>query len=231
MNEQNNYNVKKDKDIRNIMLTFLGVFIILAAVASGTFAYYTFSATNTGTVRGSAASTSGLSMTVTKVAPTTTSAVLVPQLDQYLNSALIGTGDDKCIDGNGNTVCLVYRVNISNTTGSNFLYDLKIKFNNASSSMFTNLKYAFLPTESFEATDASSITYGASAIATPSSTSLQDIITGQSIAVSGSAIHYFVVWLGETNSEQKSTDYGSFTGTVSLTDNAGNQYLTSTFTS
>ena len=230
MTNDYNQNEKKDRDTRNIILTVMGVFIILAAVAGGTFAYYAFSVTNTGTISGSAANTTGIGMTVTKVAPTKSGAttVLVPQLQSTLNKAIIGTNNYKCIDGNDNTVCLIYKVDVSNTSSSGFNYTLKIKFTNGTNSKFTNLKYAFLPTTSFSATSYTSVV---TSTMTSATTTDQNIITSQTIAVSGSNTHYFVVWLNETNNEQKSTDYGTFTGTVTLTDNAGNQYLTSTFTS
>ena len=230
MDGQFNQGKVKERDVRNIVLSIMGVFIILAAVSGGTFAYYAFSVTNTGTVSGSAANTTGLGMTVTKVAPTMTGAttVLVPQLQSTINKAIIGTNNNKCIDGNNNTVCLIYRVDVTNTSSSGFAYTLKIKFTNGTNSSFTNLKYAFLPTNSFNATSYTSVVTSTMTSATSVD---QDIIANQSVGTSDTATHYFVVWLNETTSEQGSTDYGTFTGTVTLSDNAGNQYLTSTFTS
>ena len=51
MEEQKVEKVKeKEYDFRNIMLTIIGVFVVLAAVSGGTFAYFAYSATNNTTV-------------------------------------------------------------------------------------------------------------------------------------------------------------------------------------
>ena len=45
MEEQKVEKVKEEEhDFRNIMLTIIGVFVVLAAVSGGTFAYFEFSA-------------------------------------------------------------------------------------------------------------------------------------------------------------------------------------------
>ena len=219
---------KKNRDMRNITLSIVGVLVLIAVVSGGTYAFYAFSASNNTAVSGSAAKASGqYGMTVTKMAPSSTNTTLVPQLTAALPSAIIGTGGNKCVDGNGNTVCLIYKIDLTNSTTASFAYKLNFKITNGASSKFTNLKFAELPAASYSATQASGI---AAVTATSATTTDAQLKTG-TLTTSGDTV-YMIIWLFEPNSEQASTDYGTFTGTISLVDSvSGQARLTSTFTS
>ena len=219
---------KKNRDMRNITLSIVGVLVLIAVVSGGTYAYYAFSATNTGTVSGSAAKAAGqYTMTVTKMAPTGNNTTLVPQLTSTINQAVIGTGGNKCIDGNGNTVCLIYKIEMTNSTTASFAYGLKFRIANGSSSKFTYLKYSALSAASYSATQASGVT----GITASSAVTTDGNIETGTLTTSGKT-SYLIIWLDEPNLEQASTDYGSFTGTVTLVDSvSGQARLTSTFTS
>jgi hypothetical protein len=39
---------------------------------------------------------------------------LIPQLDEYITSAVIGV-NGSCVDGNNNPVCQVYKITVKNT--------------------------------------------------------------------------------------------------------------------
>lgn len=225
-NINENKNQKKEHDFRNIALTIVGLFVILAAVSGGTFAYYSFGATNSGTVSGTAAN-ANITLSVEKVS-TDANGPLVPQLTTTLNKAIVGTSQTaskylKCVDGNGNTVCQIYKITVTNGSTAIFNYKLNISF---SGGTFSNLKWTTISEASYSATNATSVTPGT----TSSATSLAGTITGSKLAASTAATHYIVVWIAETGSAQNTSDTGTFTGTVSLTDDNGNSYLTSTFT-
>jgi len=219
---------KKNRDMRNITLSIVGVLVLIAVVSGGTYAYYAFTASNATTISGSAAKASGqYGMTVTKLAPSGSNTTLVPQLTTALPSAIIGTGNNKCVDGNGNTVCLIYKIDLTNSTSASFNYKLRFNITNGSNSKFTNLKFAELPVASYSATQASGI---AAVTATSATTTATDLKTG-TLTTSGATV-YMIIWLYEPNTEQASTDYGTFTGTISLVDSvSGQARLTSTFTS
>ena len=229
MEEQKVEKVKeKEYDFRNIMLTIIGVFVVLAAVSGGTFAYFAYSATNNTTVSGSAATAPNLTLKVEKVAGGT---ILVPQLDTYIKRAIVGKDtSNHCIDKNNNTVCQIYKISLENNGQTNFGYSLRMKFN--FNEIFTNLKWATTTAASTTATSTTAVTTGTTYSAT---TSFQNITNNTSnltlVSGNGSATYYIVIWLSETTSEQSGTDKGTFTGTIELTDPNGNQRLTSTFTS
>ena len=138
---------KKEKDFRNIALTVLGVFIVLAIVSGSTFAYYAFTATNSNTITGTAATAQGLALSVTKLAGGTGN--MVPQLSNTLRKAIVGTSANKCIDGNGNTVCHIYRIDLTNAATAAFAYRVNISF---SGGTFSNLKWVYIPVASYSAT-------------------------------------------------------------------------------
>lgn len=219
VNNSNNID-KQEHDFRNIVLTFLGVFIILAAVSGGTFAYYAFSASNNNTITGTAA-TASLNLTVAKISPTTTGP-LVPQLETGLKTAVTSG----CVDGNGNKVCMVYSITITNKSTATATVGASLAFQYASSSKFTNLKWKVL---SADPTSNTAVTLGTTNSATTSAT-LNSIGNTTLQASTGTVTWYVVVWINETTSMQNSLDYGTFTGIVNATDSSG-KGLTSTFTS
>lgn len=247
--EQNSMN-KKEHDFRNIMLSILGVFIILAAVSGGTYAYYAFSATNNTTVNGTAA-TANLTLAVTK-SSTDATGPMVPQPATTIAKALVGTDSKTCVDGNGNTVCQVYQIAITNSSSAATFVRGYLKF--TTSGKFTNLKWVLLGqsgTSFTKYTSYTDVTYGltsssgtaittattvtaTSATFSTSSTEHGDLfVTSTNLDKTGGTTptkyFYIVVWINETGAVQNSSDYGTFTGTVYF-EAANGQGLTSTFT-
>ena len=240
---------KKENDFRNIMLSIVGVFIILAAVSGATYAYYAFNAENTGTITGTAA-TADLTLTVTKVS-TDANGPLVPQPATTISKALVGTSSKTCVDANGNSVCQVYQIKIENKSTAAVYVRGYLKFTNGSSSKFTNIKWVLLGqtgTTFTKYSSATNVTYGL-----PSSSGTNISTSNSVTAVSGTVTtapanhgdlfltstdlvantgvkyYYIAVWVNETGAMQNSTDYGTFTGTVYF-EAANGQGLTSTFT-
>ena len=211
-------NQEKEHDIRNIMLAIFGVFVILAAVSGATFAYYAFNASNNTTVSGSSA-TASLNLTITKISPSTTNP-LVPQNESGLKTAATSL----CVDGNNNNVCQVYKITIMNTSTATATVGGSIAFTIPSNSKYTNLKWKTISDNPSSNTNA---TYGTMTSATTSGTA--NSIGVATLAPQASQDFYIVIWINETGVAQNSTDYGTFTGTVTFTDSSG-KGLTSTFT-
>lgn len=250
INQEQNMS-KKEHDFRKIMLTIVGVFVVLAAVSGGTYAYYAFSASNNTTITGTAA-TADLELIVTDPATSSTlgTGPLVPQPAQTITQALVGTNGVNCVDGNGNTVCRVYQIAIKNTSTAAAYVRGYLKFANGNNSLFQNVKWLLLGqtgSSYTKYTSTSGVTYGlttssGTAITTATSTTAVSatfstessnhgslFLTSTDLTVDSTKYYYIVVWINETGSAQNSTDYGSFTGTIYIEDAKG-QGLTSTFT-
>lgn len=239
MEEQKVEKVKeKEHDFRNIMLTIVGVFVVLAAVSGGTFAYFAYSASNNTTINGTAATTN-LTLTVTKISPTTDGA-LVPQLKAGLNSAV----KNGCIDGRSNKVCQVYSITVTNGETASISVGAGVTFTYKTGS-FQNLRWATLS----GAPTATNTTAGSAVVpvldsnytslVASSSTSSEVIeiqnkigtaVLGGKDSSTASKTWYIVVWIEELGSAQDSLDNGTFTGTIRINDSSG-KGLTSTFTS
>lgn len=234
MEEQKVEKVKeKEHDFRNIMLTIIGVFVVLAAVSGGTFAYFAYSTSNNTTVAGTAAATN-LTLAVTKISPSSTGP-LVPQPKAGLKTAV----KNNCIDGNGNNVCQVYSITVTNGGTAAVSIGAGITFTSQS---FKNLRWTTLsgaPTAT-NTTDGSAFTpvlesTYTSLVATSSTSSevikiQNNIGTKKLDATNGTITWYIVVWIEEINSAQDALDKGSFTGIVRINDSTGAKGLTSTFT-
>ncbi len=201
---------------KGIFYGVIGVATLIVAIIGATFAYFTASATNNETIQGNAA-TVGLNLTVEKVSDGDKG--LVPQKPGApLTSAMKGvdatanSGDDSCIDANGNTVCQVYKITVENTGSAEAKLKGTLSLDGAG---LTNLKWSTVQTWTDNPT----------ADGAKLDTTLVDNVT---ISGSGSEEYYVVIWIEEINEAQD--DSGTFTGTVSF-NAADGSGVTSTFIS
>ncbi len=86
--------------------------VCVALIIGYTYSFFNVTATNDSVISGEAASVN-LSLEVEKIAPSTNKG-LVPQLDQYITSAVIGR-NGSCVDDNNNNVCQVYKITVTNS--------------------------------------------------------------------------------------------------------------------
>ena len=199
---------------KGIFYGVIGVATLIVAIIGATFAYFTATASNDTTIQGNAA-TVGLNLSIEKVS--NGDKGLVPQLKSTLSSAMKGvdatanSGDDSCIDANGNTVCQVYKITVGNTGTAEAKLKGTLSLDGAG---LTNLKWATVQTwtDNPTADDAKL------------DTTLVDNVT---ISGSGSEEYYVVIWIEETNNAQ--SDSGGFSGTVAF-NAADGSGVTSTFT-
>ena len=259
----NNQNVNKenDNDTRKIFTMLVMVFTLMICTTSATYAYFALNANNA-SMNGTAA-TASLTLTVTEAtlgggtkSGATQSAVMVPQLESYLGNA-IGT-NYKCVDSNGNTVCKVYTVTVTNASTAAVRVNGTIQFSLTGSNVtMPNLKWRRVATiTTLETSDAlkDSGSYAGIAVGnmdTDSTTanvtntsSIFDLISGSVCDIennnttgctgvplaktNGSATFYIVVWINEINQAQY--DSGTWTGTITFTGENGTG-ITSTITS
>lgn len=223
MNEQKNSG-------KGIFYGVIGVATLIVAIIGATFAYFTATATNNTTVTGNTAQGAELTLEVQKV---TTSATgpLVPLLNSDMQNALTGKGSPtavSCVDSNGNTVCQVYSITISNksTTAVTVNGEMSLTTDAA------NMKWKLITNATTDDADATvNDKAPAGTIVTGQSLSAGD---GSQVLTGGSATYYVVVWLNETSSSQDDTDASmSFIGTVTFNaagaDGSSAGGLTATF--
>ena len=203
---------------KGIFYGVIGVATLIVAIIGATFAFFAAGASNN-TVAGNTA-TVGLNLAVTKVSDDK-AAGLIPQPYAGLDSAVVGTTGQSCVDGNGNSVCQVYKIEVSTTSASTIVVDGTFTLTAAG---LTNLKWAELTgVTSDELTDATAGTANAT-----STTTLQ---SDYSLTSSTPLTKYVVVWLEETTTDQSAEMAKGFTGVVSFTSGDGSTGVTSTFTS
>ena len=202
-----------ENDGKGIFYGVIGVATLIVAIIGATFAYFTATATNNETIKGNAATVS-LGLSVEKVSHGEKG--LVPQLETALSSAMkgvdgAGTGEDSCVDANGNTVCQVYKITVTNSgTG-----DAKLNGTLAlEKGDVANLKWA---TVTGWGTDP--VAQGAKGD--------NNIDTNVTVTGGGNKEYYVVIWIEELTTPQNDT--GNFTGIVTF-NAADGQGVTSTFT-
>ena len=198
---------------QGIFYGVIGVATLIVAIIGATFAYFTATASNSTTIAGNAASV-GLTLSVEKVSHGDKG--LVPQLETALSAAMkgkdgAGTGSDSCIDGNGNTVCQVYKITVGNTGTAEAKLTGTLDLTKGS---ITNLKWA-------------TVTGWGSEPAAQGAKADNKLVENVTISGSGSQEYYVVIWIQETNAAQEDT--GGFSGTVAF-NAADGSGVTSTFT-
>ena len=104
-------NILKRSSRKLIIFEIVCVALIIGLIGY-TYSFFNVTATNDSVIYGEAASVN-LSLEVEKIAPSTNKG-LVPQLDQYITSAVIGR-NGSCVDDNNNNVCQVYKITVTNS--------------------------------------------------------------------------------------------------------------------
>ena len=122
-----------------------------------------------------------------------------------------------CVDKNGNTVCQVYEVKVTNegtaATAVNGSLTLSAK-------TITNLKWQIMTDQSTPVTDSGQF----------KTTSDTEIANNDTIEANpGTKTYYIMIWIDEIESPQNDSDTGAFTGVVSFTSADGSG-VTGTFT-
>lgn len=201
---------------KGIFYGVIGVATLVVAIIGATFAYFSATASNADTIQGTAA-TAGLDLAVTKVS-TDAAAGLIPMNDTDVSKGLAGdsaTQNKMCVDKNGNTVCQVYKIVVTNKGTSSAVVKGDVTITGAT---FANLKWQLLTGTS---DNALSTTTTYNPITTTS------LVASQQLAVSGqsgdSSTYYIMVWISNKEADQSANDKGSFSGVVTFNsaDGAG----------
>lgn len=191
---------------RGIFYGVIGVATLIVAIIGATFAYFSASATNNSDVSGATASGASLAIAISKVSATGTEKNMVPMLSTDLQKGVTGVADKggSCKDANGNTVCEVFKVTVSNGSAD---IGLNVKGTMNLASTATNMKWQVLTNATTVNTSATTFSQGDEGV----------ITANQALTASGSYDFYLVVWLDEINDAQDAVDAGkTFTGTVTF---------------
>ncbi len=218
---EKNESQEERKDSGGMLFGILGVATLIITIVGATYAYFTATASDNTTIQGNAAVT-GIDLVVTKVSNEPDSG-LVPMLDTDLQKGLTGTDGDICVDSNGNAVCQLYKVTITNRGDAAVSLNGTLSLQTAAveegegDSIFTNLKWAEITSQ----TDATLI---GSANAMQTTTWKNDYLLQGSEAKD----LYLLIWISETTNDQSDVDKGAYIGTVTFNSASGTG-VTATF--
>ena len=195
------------KDRLPLFIVGIVSLVVVGAVVSYTYSFFAVNKTNNNVIAGEAESMS-IDLKVEKKAPNNDNK-LVPQLDEYITSAVKGV-NGSCVDGNNNNICQVYKITVKNggSTTAQFNGEVVLDAKNN-----PNLKWAVI---SGEATSGAKPTLKSNVY----SHTHKALTTKEEYTGGQTKEYYIVVWISETGIEQ--TDTGKFTGVVNFTNvNAG----------
>ena len=230
---------EKNRKVDNkVFVLIVAIATLVISVTGATYAFFALSVSNTTAITGNTASTQLTLSVEEQELKSPNTGVMVPQLGSAIGTAMNAT--NKCVDANGNIVCKVYKITVTNGSSAGATVNGTIKFTNFAT---TNLRWR----RAASATTLSSTTTGSYATSgvTVTIDAETDLIsggacvpsagtatcTGISLGAGASEEYYIVVWLFETGSDQKSTDAGkTFDATVKFEGSDG-RGITSTITS
>lgn len=233
----------EDRQVTNkkIGALIIGIAVLIVSVTGSTFAYFALTATNTTAVTGTTA-TASLSLSVVEQdLKTPNTGKMVPQLGTAIATAI--NTSNRCVDGNGNIVCKVYKITVTNNSSAGALVNGTITFTNYTGT--TNLRWRRIDSATTATTSTASTSYAASGV-TVAMNAETDLISGSACtpsssssgctdirlaATNGTTDYYIVVWVQETNSDQSTADAGkTFNATIKF-EGADGQGITSTIKS
>ena len=216
-----------------VFYAVVGVATLVVAIIGATFAYFSASATNNDTIVGSTATGNNIALAVTPIAPVkeakTRTENMIPMLEDNLQDGLTGTDGKSCIDANGNTVCQVYKVTVTNNGATAVKLDATLNLETAKGTgegAGTNMKWQLIENATTEGT-----------VGTMKSQGTAELFANDlPLASTASKDYFIVVWLLETNGPQDSSDAGiNYTGTVTVNavgaDGNSTSGLTASFSS
>lgn len=214
-----------------VFYAVVGVATLVVAIIGATFAFFSATATNSDTIVGSTATGNNIALAVTPIAPVTEGRTenMIPMLETDLQTGLTGTGGKSCIDSNGNTVCQVYKVTVTNNGATAVTLDATLNLTTAKGSgegTGANMKWQLIESATTEGT-----------VGTMKSQGTAELFADNlSLTASGTKDYFIVVWLLETEVPQDSSDAGiSYTGAVTVNavgaDGSTTSGLTASFSS
>ena len=116
MNEDNN------KKGRGVFYGVIGVATLVVAIIGATFAYFTAAQSAGGNVIGGNMANIGFNLSVEKVLDPSTAKGMIPMSNNMVDKA-VSKETNPCTDDNGNAVCQIYKVTVTNTSTATMFID------------------------------------------------------------------------------------------------------------
>ena len=114
----------KLKEKKNIKYLLIGILTLVVTTASATFAYFTATAGNNGTITGNMATVTFTLSVEKKSNVDQTKGGLIPMTNSMVQKAVNNASiNGICVDDNGNAVCQIYKITVVNTGTAGMLVD------------------------------------------------------------------------------------------------------------
>lgn len=213
---------QSEKSKGALIYAIVGVAVLVVAVAGSAYAYYSATAKDADTVRGTAGGGAAPELTVSRVSTTNENLVPIDMDAETLTNGAKGwnptskavntawNASQACTDKNGYTVCQIYSVTVTNKSTTPVSYKLTLSALAGSSTPNNTPNIdAVKMASNISVTDATSIKGLDSGICTTNS-----------VAGGGTSnACYFMVFVKNLDSAQ--TDSGNFVGTVTAVGSNG----------
>ena len=129
-------NEQRKNNGRGIFYGVIGVATLVVAIIGATFAYFTATGNDNGTIKGNMASIT-FSLNVTKVTHVDeTKGGMIPMSNSMVQAAVShvgeGTNNGTCVDDSGNAVCQIYKITVTNTGSASLFVDGYVQLENGS---------------------------------------------------------------------------------------------------
>ena len=112
---------QKNFNVNNVFYGVIGIATFMVAVMGATFAYFTATASNNNTIVGNMA-TVGIDVIVEKMTKVDeTKGGLIPMSNNMVEQAI--TKNTICVDDNGNAVCQIYKITVTNESSASMFVD------------------------------------------------------------------------------------------------------------
>lgn len=185
----------------NLYIIVLALAFVITAISTS-FAYFYYMARSNNRIDPESARL-GLTVDVKRLTSNVTEE-LIPLEDDDLNLGVTGTNGTSCVDAEGNGVCQIYEISVTNTGNVQASMNGTLTLTPSDgSSKFTNLKWAEILTPT-----------SASLIGNIHSMADTSFKNDYAIAAGSTAKFYVIIWIDETGYSQNEEDKGGFNGTV-----------------
>lgn len=216
---------KNNTNKSGLIYAIVGVAVLIVAVAGSAYAYYSATAADKDTVKGTAGGGAAPILVVAKDSATgPRGEMLIPIDATSLDTAAKATS--KCVDKNGYTVCQIYKVTITHQTNVKTSYDISLSIPKVST--MPSICAAKMSNENtvttISNTDKNPVLIGtdvdknASGVITPRNIS-GSICSPKDMTNKSTVTCYFMVYI--KNDTRAQTDSGAFTGTVTAVGSNG----------
>ncbi len=186
---------------KSILFSIIAVLCLIAVVTGVTVSYFLAQVQNNNTIGGSAYNFD-VSVSVKAIK---TSSALVPVDDDTIERA-VADAEGKCVSKEGYDICSLYEVTLTNNGDLELLTGYLETVNSTYTT--SNLKYQLLNDSKEKVSDASSINNDSN-----SKNTFQKGSSSANISLAkGSSKYYLVIWLTNTQSDQKEDQGKVFTG-------------------